>query len=246
MDSLTVRVSYKLRQGMNLHIAMSASLGSCPCITKSVAGVCRGVLCQVRNLEELVVKPVLVADSVVLLQTLDQSGVILEDEVLEHAALLGVENTLFGHLGDNSEEHAGLRPDMRRQDALGVATIALLEQVPSCSDQEQIVQVLIAEIVQQLVRLSLVSNRLRCTFCQGLRCGRQRLVRSDSSKAVPVGALSSAYALLMKSHVTLSRQLRLGLLLQRWYNQRRWHRGWLRWWTHLLSHSLIVEHLLFD
>ena len=78
-----------------------------------------------RNLQELIIKPVLVANSVVLLQARDQLRIVLKDHVLQNASLVVVQDTLFGHFGDNGEEHARLGPHVRRQDPIRVVVIGV-------------------------------------------------------------------------------------------------------------------------
>ena len=50
------------------------------------------------DLQELVVKLVFVADSIVLLKAGDETRVILQDHVLQDAALVIVEHALLAHL----------------------------------------------------------------------------------------------------------------------------------------------------
>ena len=64
--------------------------------------------------QKVKVQSVSVPASLILLETLQESLVVVEDQVLEHASLRLVQESLLGHLAHHGEQHARLGPHLGR------------------------------------------------------------------------------------------------------------------------------------
>ena len=68
-----------------------------------------------RNLQELIVKPVFVSNSIVLLKASHKPRIILKNHVLKNSTLIVVQDAFLWHFRNDGEEHAWFRPDMSRE-----------------------------------------------------------------------------------------------------------------------------------